>query len=97
MFFPDFKQIIKISKSILINNNQAFMEDRVGEKKNTLMSEKTKVNKADDLLRNCRMISEVSHVDCIAIKIEVLLNKQSLCTVLAGIFVYLFVYDVHSE
>lgn len=61
------------------------------------MSEKTKVNKADDLLRNCRMISEVSHVDCIAIKIEVLLNKQSLCPVLAGFFVYLFIYDVHSE
>lgn len=43
------------------------------------------------------MISEVSHVDCIAIKIEVLLNKQSLCPVLAGFFVYLFIYDVHSE
>lgn len=51
MFFPDFKQIIKISKSILINNNQAFMEDREGEKKNILMSEKTKVNKADDLFK----------------------------------------------
>lgn len=51
MLFPDFKQIIKISKSILINNNQAFMEDRVGEKKNILMSEKAKVNKADDLFK----------------------------------------------
>lgn len=43
------------------------------------------------------MISEVSHVDCIAIKIEVLLNKQSLCPVLAGLFISLFMMYTLSE
>lgn len=33
-------------------------------------------------LRNCRGISEVSHVDCTVTKIKALLNKHSLCPVL---------------
>lgn len=32
------------------------------------------------------MISEVSHVDCIAIKIKVLLKKHNLCPVLTDFF-----------
>lgn len=43
------------------------------------MSEKTKVNKADDLFKELQDDSEISHVDRIAIKIKVLLKNHSLC------------------
>lgn len=58
------------------------------------MSERTKVNKSDDLFKELQDDSEVPHVDCIAIK--VLLKKQSLSSSQL-FFVYLFIYDVHTE
>lgn len=41
------------------------------------MSEKMKVNKAHDLFKELQDDSEISHVDCIDIK--VLLKNHSLC------------------
>lgn len=43
------------------------------------MSEKMKVNKAHDLFKELQDDSEISHVDCIDIKIKVLLKNHSLC------------------